>query len=484
MMENVTVQETSRMRWVMAAVAFASFICSIDTYIVYISLPEIARAFNADTGEVSLVVIAYLLVMTTTIPLSGKLSETHGSIRILVAGYAVFTTGLLLCGISGSMEMLIASRCVEGIGASILITIPAALVLRYLSADFRGMAFRLMATAAAVGLSVGAPVGGIISAYLNWQWIFLVQIPPCLLALWGVIRLFPQRRIELTPPRSFDITGFTISFLGLATLLYIINIGDEAGWRSPFIVILVLLFIMFFLAFLYWERRHSEPILVPELFTNRNFAIASLASLLSYMAVAGNAFLLPFFLVYCKGLKLDKAGFVIMLFSTAMMVVAPLGVKVFPRTSRRVLCSAAMVSSIAAWLYFSGSLYLEGLMSVVIFLLWAGASIGLFISPNSLLFINAVPSERMGAVYVVSRSLISLGSLLGVSLFETIFSQAFSGMVKSDGIHAVLPQIPVDLFFSGFFVSYLFGAFLLLCALVCSILLKEEEHDAGFEPPI
>jgi len=483
-MEDVTVQEASRARRVMAAVAFASFICSLDTYIVNISLPELARTFNADTGEVSLVVIAYLLIMTTTIPLSGKLSDTHGSIKIFIAGYAVFTAGLLLCGISGSMEMLIFSRCVEGIGASILITIPAALVLRHLSAGFRGMAFRLMATAAAVGLTVGAPIGGIISACLGWQWIFLIQIPPCLLALWGVVRFFPRGQSELTPPGSFDIAGFTMSFLGLATLLYIVNIGGEAGWRSPFVVILVMLFIMLFLGFVYWERRHSEPILVPDLYTNRNFAMASLAGLLSFMAVAGNAFLLPFFLVYCKGLRSDKAGFVIMLFSAAMMAAAPLGVKVFSGTSRRVVCSAAMVSSVAAWLYFSGSIYLEGLMQVVIFLLWAGTSIGLFISPNSLLFINAVPSERMGVAYVVSRSLICLGSLLGVSLFEAIFSQTFSGMVKSGGTHAALLQIPVDLFMSGFFVSYLFGAFLLLCALVCSILLKEEEQDAGSEPPI
>jgi EmrB/QacA subfamily drug resistance transporter len=472
-MEDVTVQHASRDRWIMAAVAFASFICSLDTYIVCMSLPSMAGAFNVGTGEVSLVVIAYLLVMTTTIPLSKKLSETFGFIRVLTAGHVAFTAGLVLCSISGSMEMLIASRCVEALGASILFAIPAAFALRHLSGDSRKMAYRLMAVSSAIGLCAGAPVGGLISAHLTWHWIFIVQIPPSILAIFGVLRLSPLVQKELTPPGSFDIFGFILSFLGLATLLFALNTGAEAGWSSPLTLFLITLALAFIAAFIHWERRHSEPIMAPELYTSRNFAIASLASTLLFMAVAGNAFLLPFYLSLCKGFRADKAGFLVMLFPLAMMAAATLGEKAALRTSPRVLCSVATISSAAAWLYFSGSLYLDGVMQVVVFLLWAGSSAGLFISPNSSLFIDAVAPDRMGAAYVVFRTFNSLGSLLGVSLFETVFSQAFSELGGVDGAQSILSQVPVNIFLSGFFNSYVFGAAVLACALVFTLLLRE-----------
>lgn len=167
----------SRQRWIVISVAFSSFIVVLDAYIVNVSLPAIARYFNVGTSDVVHVIVAYLLIITSTLLLFGKLGDRFGFKKFFMLGFCFFTAGSLLCGISPTLGILIASRCLQGIGGAILYAIGTALIPKHLPEHRRGWAFGTVATAAGLGMAIGAPVGGFITQLLNWHWIFLINVP-------------------------------------------------------------------------------------------------------------------------------------------------------------------------------------------------------------------------------------------------------------------------------------------------------------------
>lgn len=131
----------TRQSWILISIAFTSFIVALDTYIVNVSLPAIARYFNVGTSDVVNVMVAYLLVITSTLLLFGRLGDRFGFKKFFVLVFCVFTAGSLLCGISPTLGILIGARCLQGIGGAMIYAICTALIPRYLPEHRRGFAF-------------------------------------------------------------------------------------------------------------------------------------------------------------------------------------------------------------------------------------------------------------------------------------------------------------------------------------------------------
>jgi len=171
-MTDFIVQDSRRQLWIVISVAFAAFMAALDTYIVNVALPTIAADFNVNPTDAALITISYLLIITSTLLIFGKIGERIGFKVVFVAGFALFAFGSFLSALAPTLYLLSGSRCIQGLGAAMLYAVGMAMIIRYIPPGKRGWAFGITSTGAGMGVIIGAPMGGFITQYLDWHWIF------------------------------------------------------------------------------------------------------------------------------------------------------------------------------------------------------------------------------------------------------------------------------------------------------------------------
>lgn len=461
-------EQMSAYRWIVVTVTFAAFMSKLDSYIVNISLPTIAGRFGVTTGQVSWIVLVYLLVSASTLLLFGKLGDRFGLRRVFFMGYLLFTLGSLLCGLSLSLNMLIVSRFIQGTGCAMLIAIAFAIIPKFLPREITGWAFGIASTGAALGIAIGAPVGGIITGFLSWRWVFLVNVPFGIFAMYIVNRYIPdeeEQELKKLKGSGFDIIGAVLSFVGLALLIYGLNMGREFGWASLRITGSFSVSILCLVAFFIREVRCDEPLLDLGLFKSFRFNAAVASTLFAYMLLAGNSFLLPFYLEIGKNLPTVSVGFVIMIYSVIYMAAGPFAGRISDSIRPGILCGFAMLSASLCSFVFAFTLSAPGLVPVVAFLIWVALSFGFFISPNNNQVMSLAPQDKQGSASGVFNTINTLGLALGVCFFEMIMSRTLSTDTTVQGKGAFLVTS-----FDGFRDAYIFGGIACLIALFFSLL--------------
>ena len=215
---------------IVISVAFSSFLVRLNNYMVNISLPTITRSFGVTSSDASRIISSYLLIITTTLLLFGKLGDRIGLKRVFISGYVIFTVGSLMCGLSHDIDMLIGSRFVQGIGSAMLLAVSFAIISHFLPEGNTGWAFGITSTASALGVATGAPVGGIITGYLSWNWAFFINVPVGIVAVIVAMKYIPGTKpgSSSAPEREggrkgFDFLGAILSFTKLKLLIYNLN---------------------------------------------------------------------------------------------------------------------------------------------------------------------------------------------------------------------------------------------------------------------
>ena len=219
-------------RVVLLAVCLGAFMATLDTSIVNIALPQIARDFHCSLVQISWVMLIYLLMNVSLLLTSGRLGDLLAPGKLFLLGLLIFTGASALCGFSPALAWMVAARALQGIGGSLMLGVAPKLIALTYSEGERGLALGLFSTAFATGISVGAPLGGIITTYLGWPFIFYINIPICVVAFGvGSRVLAPIRAQKAWNWRSFDLGGGVIlaATLGLFLLglTWIRQIGLE-----------------------------------------------------------------------------------------------------------------------------------------------------------------------------------------------------------------------------------------------------------------
>ena len=280
----------------MASVAVAIFMARLDISIVNISLPSIAGSFHADTGAVAWVAMGYLLFSCGCMLVVGRVADDLSPRLLFVLGYAVFTIASLLCGLAGSLAMLIVFRCVQGVGGAVLVILAYTAVARYLPAQRAGGAMGLLATSGALGIALGSPLGGLLTEQLSWRWVFLVNVPVGVIAVVLALRVVPRQAARTGPPARLDYAGAILSFVAVAALVTALSLGEEAGWGSAVIIALFALCAVTGVLFVVRQSRAADPLVAPSLLRDRRFLLAVTTTVCGCILMGGNGFLMPFYL--------------------------------------------------------------------------------------------------------------------------------------------------------------------------------------------
>jgi MFS family permease len=219
--------------WIVLCSAFILLIVKLDAFVVNVSLPTIAHAFSLNAAQTSMIIVVYLLMLTNTMLIFGKLEDRLGIRKILIAGYIIFTLGSLFSGLAPSILTLILARGLQGIGGAMLLICGFSAVNKFLPKEIEGWGLGIVTTAAALGIATGAPLGGYITHYFNWRWIFFVNVPLGVLGLLVSAGTLPKETIsKSTASQPFDYLGAILSFTGLSILTYVLSNGGQWGWGS------------------------------------------------------------------------------------------------------------------------------------------------------------------------------------------------------------------------------------------------------------
>jgi len=294
-------------RWTLIAVALATFMTYLDNNIINVAIPTIERSLHLSQSGVEWVVSAYILVFAGLLLAGGRLADVFGQKRLFMLGLSIFTAASLLAGLVGQVDLLIASRALQGLGAALVTpTTLAILAATYPEPREQARAVGAWSAAGAVALAVGPLLGGVLSQHVNWHWIFFINVPVGIATLWLGARSIPA--VDRPARRRIDIEGVTASAATLITLTYALIEGPQIGWTSPVIIAALVASLIAAIAFVTVERRAEDPMIDLSLFTNRTFTGATVALMLWAFGLFGIYFFTSLYLQQVLRFSATTAG--------------------------------------------------------------------------------------------------------------------------------------------------------------------------------
>jgi EmrB/QacA subfamily drug resistance transporter len=399
------------------ALVVGFFMVLLDSTIVSIVNPEILIDLRADLNAVIWVTSAYLLAYAVPILVTGRLGDRFGPRRLYLLGLVVFCGASTWCGLSGTIEMLIAARVAQGLGAALMTPQTMTVITRIFPPTGRGAALGVWGSVAGVASLVGPLLGGTIADTLGWRWIFFLNIPLGIVAFVLALRFVP--RLE-TRHHRFDVVGIALSTTGIFLLVFGIQQGERYDWgaiHGPITVPVVIASGIVLLAgFVIWERRsRAEPLLPTAIFRDRNFSLATVA--ISSVGFTVTSLTIPviFTLQLVRGLTPTESALMLAPMAALLAALSPLGGRLGDRISSRALATGGLVV-IAACLCWYAVLIASPTTPLWLFLL-PNAVLGIASTavwaPISITATRNLPMAYAGAgsgVYNASRQ---LGSVLG-----------------------------------------------------------------------
>jgi EmrB/QacA subfamily drug resistance transporter len=454
-------------------VAIGVFMSTVDSSIVNISLPAIASFFGVPlNGAVEWVVIVYLVVIAATLLTIGRLADMTGRKAIWTAGLAIFTTGSALSGAAPTLGFLIAARGFQAIGGSLLFAVSAAMLTGAFPASERGRVLGMNALIVALGVSVGPTLGGFITEFLTWRWIFYVNVPL------GIIGVFATLRLLHEPKRAgrgrFDPTGALLLTIGLASITLGLSFGQEWGWSSPQLIASLVIGTVALVALVIVERIVRNPIVPLSLFRNRVFASANLSLTLSFLALFAVSFMMPFYLEQLRGFSLIDSGLLLTPLPLTIAVFAPFSGRLADRIGTRWLAATGLAIACLGLVFLSQLQANSSVFDIAWRLVVIGFGQALFQSPNNSALMGSAPGAAQG----VASGFLATGRVIGqstsVALAGAIFT-SLGGAVAGAQLHKIVLGLGPHSFPPGYVAAAqqtfvgAFHATFLVCAAVAVV---------------
>ncbi|MCX5665861.1 MAG: DHA2 family efflux MFS transporter permease subunit [Candidatus Omnitrophica bacterium] len=422
-MKELLIQDKRKQNLIVAVISASVFMFSVDYSMLNISLPTITSYFNATIGSVARLPLAYLLVVTSTVLLFGKLGDVLGLKKIFTSGLVIFIAGTSLCAFAPTLDILFALRIFQCFGEAMFSPIGIAIITTCLPSSIQGRALGIMATAQGLGFSLGPVLGGYINGHMGWHGVFLVNIPIGICVAIAAFKILPEKEGK-SLRESIDYLGAVLIFISLAPLIYTLNSVGKMGLNNPVILSCLAVFVAALILFIIREKRTPEPILDIALFKNLDFTFAVLSAFAAIFVYMGLLFLFPFYLNMVKGLDAMHSGLFLMAPALMVMIFAPLAGIISDRIGARKICSVGMALTGLAFFMFSLFTPKSSSLFILPSLIVAGIAIGCFLPANNKLVMAHAPSDKQGMGSAVYKIVMSLGGVFGIAVMPLVLMKA------------------------------------------------------------
>ena len=326
-------------------VAFAFLMEQLDSTVITTAIPQMAKELNTTVLRLNLAVTAYVLTLAVFIPVSGWFADRFGDRRIFALSLLVFTVSSVLCGLAENLPELVATRCLQGFGGAMMTPVGRLILLRSFPRSQLVTAMLYMSLPALIGPVMGPLVGGFLTSYASWRWIFFVNIPFGLLGI--VLALSFIEEVKIGVHTRFDLRGFLLAGTGLAFLqLGIENSGHPVFSQAATVFSLAAATILL-ATFFRHARKHRAPAIDLSLFRLRTFRIGTLAGGICRIGVNSVQFLLPLLLQVGLGMSPVRSGSLTCFTSLGALIIRPISERALKAFGfDRVLLGSAIASAI------------------------------------------------------------------------------------------------------------------------------------------
>lgn len=412
--------------WVALSVTtVGALLASIQGSALTIALPDILASLQANFLTIMWVLLGYLLITTALVPIVGRLSDMVGRKNLYNAGFAIFTLGSLLGGLSQAQFHgwdMVLYRVIQGVGGALLIANSTAIVTDAFRHGRIGLGLGVNQIAAAAGFVLGPVVGGLLTA-LSWRWVYLINVPLGIFGtIWGIRRL--REPIVVRTRQPFDRVGSLSFLIGAGAGLMALSLIAFPMLGMPVVYALSVVAAIGLAAFFVTETRVAYPMLDLRLFHSRLFTLANLANLLNGVARGAVLFVLIFFLQGPYGQDPLTAGLMMAPFGLAFMIVGPISGYLSDRHGSRALATAGLLITAVALLGLSTVTSATPFWLLALYMVLMGGGSGLFNSPNTNTVMSSVAPNQRGIAAGVRTMLANSGQMLSIAIaFPLVLSR-------------------------------------------------------------
>ena len=425
---NVTNRLTDR-RFVIAATMAGTFLAALDTSIVGTAMPTIVGQLGG-LSIYSWVFSAYLLTSTTTVPLYGRLSDMYGRKPLFIVSACVFVLGSALCGVARNMEQLVLFRAVQGVGAGGIIPVTFTILGDLFSVEERAKISGLFSAVWGSSAVAGPTVGGFIVDYLDWRWVFYINLPFGVVSIYLLWRFLHET--QQTGERRIDYLGAILLTAGVTGLLLVLRqVGDDRNWLSPLTLAMLAGVTALFAAFIWQERHFPSPLTPLDLFRSRIIAVVTSAGVLIGGVMFGVSSFVPLYVQGVLGKSAVQAGLTVAPFSIGWSLASIVAGRVILRAGYRVSVVAGVVSATLG----AGCLLLASAQRGI----WPAAAaagfvgVGMGLSATAMLIgvQNAVGWAQRGVATALVQFSRTIGGAVWVAALGTVLASGMASRMTS-----------------------------------------------------
>jgi EmrB/QacA subfamily drug resistance transporter len=405
-------------RWVVAAAVLGSGMASLDATVVNIALPALGEDLHADFAGLQWTVSSYTLTLASLILLGGSLGDRYGRRRVFIIGTIWFAAASALCAIATSIQLLIAARALQGIGAALLTPGSLAMIQASFAEQDRGKAIGTWSGLGGVATAIGPFIGGYLVAGPGWRWVFLINLPVAVVVAILARQHVPESS-DPNAPRELDFAGAILGAIGLGGITYAL-ITAGGGWTIGAFVMLGV-GILGLVAFVVNELRSKHPMLPPGIFSNPQFTAANLVTFVVYAALGGVFFFLVIDLQVVAGFSPTLAGASLLPATLIMLVISPQAGALTARIGPRLPMSLGpLVAALGVLLLLrigpAASYVFVVLPAVALF----GLGLAILVAPLTTTVLAAAPAEHAGVASGVNNAVARAAGLLAVAVLPLL----------------------------------------------------------------
>ena len=454
---------------ILTVIVLGTLMAAVDTTIVLLALPTIVIALKTDLYSALWVLLAYLLVLAVISTQAGRIGDIFGRAKVYNLGFALFTISSALCGLSNNVWLLVAFRVVQALGGSLIASNGNALIADLFPPNKRGKAYGLTALGWNIGALLGIVLGGVLTTFFGWQYIFYINVPIGIFAL-----IVGLREIKGIKPIGGEIDILGSGFLAFLLFFITYSLITMAGVGvNEYDLLTLLIGLAFLPAFLYNEKRVRKPVVNLSLLKIKGLSFSLYSLFFQGIGGLSLTFLLIMFLQGVKGLSPLYSSLTLTPGYVVASVLSPIVGKKADKTSPGFLASLGLLATFISLLIYYFSLtpqtspYFIALVSVI-----TGIGSSLFWPSNNTAIMFSAPKEYYGAVSGLARTFSSIGTVLSYTISITVASLSIPRDVAFEiflGTNTLDPK-SMTVFTQGLHFAFLVSSTFILIAMAFSLL--------------
>jgi len=406
-------------------VVIGTFMVMLDSSIVNIAIPKMMNVFGSDLDAVKWILTGYTLTMGAVVPITGFLSDTFGVKKLFIFALGLFSIGSFLCGFAWSTNAMVVFRVIQAVGGGAIMPVGMSYIMQIFPIHQRGRALGFWGIASMSAPAIGPTLGGYIIQYMDWRFIFYVNVP---IGVFGVI--FASILLRETPLKpykgNFDYIGFFSSIAGIVSLLYVLGEGNTIDWGNVKFPLLLAFGCFSLLIFVVNELMHPDPLLELRVFKIYNFTLSQFITGVTTLAMMGGVYILPLFLQSIRGYTAMETGLILFPSAIASGLMMPISGALFDKFGAKVVTIPGLI--LVALATYKMSTFNMDTTSTTVTLIATlrGIGLGFSMMPVNTAAMNAVPRHLFGKATALSTTVRSIMSAVAITFMTTIISNKSS----------------------------------------------------------